>query len=157
MAEVFAKAFWDLIKAAADAVRKDKRRKQQIFTMGSSFAADTGKACQIIDEIDTCLTEMIVIGRADAESQEKILGIRASHNPVLHRMLTQLRERASALLSCDLHQSKDIVSKLFVAIQEIAEADFILTTPEFMIQSSRNARLHQLLDLVEKLRTESTP
>ena len=155
MAEILAQAFFNLIQATANPVRVDKRRKQPQNDIVLDGTAGTGTISQIIDEIDACLTEMIVIGRADAESQEKYIGFRASQNPVLHRMLAHLREKASELLACGPHQSVDTVNQLFVAIQEITEADFILTEPDFVILSSRNIRLHQLLALVEKLKTES--
>ena len=156
MAEILAKSFFDLIEAAANPVQMDKRRKQQ----KNGADEGNGHGQQLIQGVDESLLKLIRIGRmiAEYEKEKEITKMRIFRSPLRSELQSEfehLRQLADAMLTSEespMTSTSDQIAKLILCL---TTDSFVLSEFEYRIITPQNEQLHQLLILVEGLKTES--
>ena len=110
--------------------------------------------------MDISLNKLIKLGRtiADYEKEKEIGKTRIFRSPLrseLQSEFNRLRLLADALLTSEESPTASALDQIAELIFELTAESFVLTEFEYRIISPHNERLHQLLDLVDKLKTES--
>lgn len=113
-----------------------------------------------IHEVDALLNKLIKVGRMVADyEKEKAVGqfkiLKSPFRSKLQSEFKRLRLLADALLTSEESQTASALDQIAQLIFELTAESFVLSEFEYRIITPQNEQLHQLLNLVEGLKTES--
>lgn len=142
-----------LIKAAA---KIDNRLKEPISPDKSDISDYSNNS--VVAKMNILLTKLIRIGRRIAEFKgtsikEKALFLKLKNS--LHQEFEQFTLLSESLSNCNETADSPIEDEIVSLISSLEEADFILTTDEYIIESVKNFHMHRLSSLLQQLQEDS--
>ncbi len=108
---------------------------------------------ELLQEIDQKITELIVLGRAIADSRKPWpYEQQPEQQSEIQKLFDQLINLAAELLHCNAPVINVQKDELFSAVHDLTPQSFILTCEEYMIHSPQNMQIHHVRTLLDNMK-----
>lgn len=135
-----------------EAAKPDKRRKEPVSLNNADSVTESDDSLEA--KMETLLTALIETGREIAELKQTGVGDDVRRSRLIETLNNDFEQllALSNQLSRNINGEKpSVYSEIRTSVQSLTAENFILSKPDFMIESLNNHHIHRLIELLSKL------